>query len=128
LLDLMREHDGHITAKDLYRLAMDRDANISLATVYRSLRLFTELGLVEERRFGTCSCRYYEKKSADGHHHMVCRECGSVGEFDSPLVDELVAEVEETCDFSVTGIDITIAGYCPDCGGRRSDGGRARTV
>jgi len=52
LLSLIRKAGGHISAKELYRRASRKNESISLATVYRSLRLFKELGLIEERRLG----------------------------------------------------------------------------
>jgi len=51
LLDLIRQSEGHLDADELYRLAKEREPRISLSTVYRTLRLFKELGLVEERHF-----------------------------------------------------------------------------
>ena len=52
LLELIRNAGGHIDAKELYRRASRKDDSISLATVYRALRLFKEKGLVSERRLG----------------------------------------------------------------------------
>ena len=61
LLELLREADGHIDAKELYRRASAKDESISPATVYRSLNLFKQLGVVDERRLGKVRC-YYEIK------------------------------------------------------------------
>ena len=104
-----------MTASGLYRRAIEQDASVSLATVYRTLRLFTEQGLVDERRFGTGTCRYFEAKRPGGHHHLVCQSCGRVLEYETPLVQELVSDVEARHAFKVTAVDISLAGYCPDC-------------
>ncbi len=52
LLELIREANGHIDAKELFRLAVNKDSSISPATVYRSLNLFKQLGLIDEQRLG----------------------------------------------------------------------------
>jgi len=115
LLRLMRQNKGHVTASGLYRRAIEQDAGISLATVYRTLRLFTEQGLVDERRFGKGRCRYYEVKRPGEHHHMICQWCGRVLEYETLLVQQLVSDVELRHGFKVTAVDISFAGYCPDC-------------
>jgi Fur family ferric uptake transcriptional regulator len=71
-LELLHEAGGHIDAKELYRRASARDASIGPATVYRSLNLFKQLGLVDERRLGKVRC-YYEIKQSREHQHLVCQ-------------------------------------------------------
>lgn len=115
LLRLMRQNRGHVTASGLYRRAIEQDACVSLATVYRTLRLFTEQGLVDERRFGENRCRYFEAKRPGEHHHMICQWCGRVLEYEAPLVQQLVSDVELRHGFKVTAVDISLAGCCPDC-------------
>jgi Fur family ferric uptake transcriptional regulator len=83
LLELLRDAEGHINAKELYRRASARDKSIGPATVYRSLNLFKELRLVDEMRLGKIRC-YYEIKQSPGHQHLVCQGCGKVIEFQNP--------------------------------------------
>ena len=114
ILDLLREADGHIDAKELYRRASAKDEFISPATVYRTLNLFKELGLVDERRLGKVRC-YYELKQSNDHQHLVCKGCGKVIEFESPLVTRLVNTVRREHGFNVTKAELYLEGYCPDC-------------
>ena len=114
LLNLIRHAGGHIDAKELYRRANSQDESISLATVYRGLRLFKELGLVEERRLGQACC-YYEIKHSVEHQHLVCRGCGKVIEFDSPLIRKLVDKVQRQRGFDVTKTELYLEGYCQQC-------------
>jgi Fe2+ or Zn2+ uptake regulation protein len=114
LLDTLHGAKGHLDARELYRRAVEKDPHISLATVYRNLRLFKELGLVDERRLDEAHC-YYEIKRAREHYHMVCTACGQVVEFESPLVSDLVAEVQRNSDFHVTKAVLYLEGYCPGC-------------
>jgi len=77
LLNLVHNAGGHIDAKELYRRASSQDESISLATVYRSLHLFKDLGLVEERRLGQLRCCYELKRTVE-HQHLLegyCRQC-----------------------------------------------------
>ena len=114
LLQLIRNASGHIDAKELYRRASSKDESISLATVYRSLRLFQELGLVEERRLGQSS-HHYEIRQPAEHQHFVCRDCGKVIEFQNPLVDKLVDTVQAEQGFIVTKAEFYLEGYCQQC-------------
>jgi Fur family transcriptional regulator, ferric uptake regulator len=100
---------------------MERDATVSLATVYRTLRLFNEEGIIDEMRFGGCTCRQYEKTGSTKHHHMVCTQCGRVLEFDTPVISHLVAEVERECGFNVTDARIELEGCCRDCARKREE-------
>ena len=115
LLQLIRNAGGHIDAKELYRRASSTDESISLATVYRSLRLFQELGLVEERRLGQSS-HHYEIRHPAEHQHFVCRDCGKIIEFQNPLIDQLVGTVQAEQGFSVTRAEFYLEGYCRQCG------------
>ena len=117
LLDTLREAKGHLDARELYRRAVERDPHISLATVYRNLQLFKELGIVEERRLDEVHC-YYEIRGATEHYHRVCTACGRVMEFESFLVGDLVAEVQRNSDFEVTRAVLYLEGYCPECKGK----------
>jgi Fur family transcriptional regulator, ferric uptake regulator len=94
---------------------MERDATVSLATVYRTLKLFREEGLIDEMRLGGCNCRQYERTDSTRHHHVVCRHCGRVVEFESPIVSQLVEEIERSSGFKVTGMEICLEGCCPEC-------------
>ena len=114
LFDLIREADGHIDAKELYRRASSRDESISPATVYRSLNLFKQLGLIDERRLGKMRC-YYEIKQPLEHQHLVCQGCGKVIEFESPLIRKLADEIQREHGFNVTKIELYLEGNCPEC-------------
>lgn len=118
LLNLVHDASGHIDAKELYRRANSQDESISLATVYRSLHLFKDLGLVEERRLGQLRCCYELKRSAE-HQHLVCRGCGKVIEFETPLVQELVKKVQREHRFDVTRAELCLEGYCRQCSEKR---------
>jgi len=118
ILDILREAKCHLDAKELYQRAIQKDQHISLATVYRNLRLFEEVGLVDERRLDEVHC-YYELKRSTEHYHLVCRICGRVIEFESPMVRKLVDEVQRNSDFSVSKAVLYLEGYCRNCKGKK---------
>jgi Fur family ferric uptake transcriptional regulator len=114
LLDILRNTRGHMDARQLYQRAIERDPHISLATVYRNLRLFKELELIYEMHLDDARC-YYELRSSADHHHLVCKSCGKVIEFESPTVAQLVEEVQHNCDFDITRAMLYLEGYCREC-------------
>jgi Fe2+ or Zn2+ uptake regulation protein len=114
LLELLRDAEGHVDAKELYRRAGARDESISPATVYRSLNLFKELGLVDEMRLGKIRC-YYEAKQSPEHQHLICQGCGKVMEFQNPYFRKLIEAVRREHGFKVTKAELYLEGYCPEC-------------
>jgi Fur family ferric uptake transcriptional regulator len=114
LLSLMRHTGGHMDARELYQRALSNGASISLATVYRCLHLFKEIGLVDEIWLGQTRC-YYEIKQSAQHQHLVCRSCGKVIEFESPLISKLTHKLQREKGFNVTRAELLFEGYCQQC-------------
>jgi Fur family ferric uptake transcriptional regulator len=114
LLSVMQEAEKHLDAKELYRRASEKDASISLATVYRNLHVFKEQGLINERHLGQVRC-FYEMKRLGEHQHLVCESCGQVTEFESPLLNKLIDEVQRKNNFFVTKVELYLEGYCHKC-------------
>jgi len=119
LLETLREAKAHLSARELYQRAIAKDPRISLATVYRNLQLFKELGLVDEMHLDEARC-YYEIRSSTDHYHLVCKSCGRVTDFESPAVTNLVDEVQRNSDFDVTRAVLYLEGYCRKCKEKRS--------
>jgi len=114
LLELIRDAEGHLDAKELYQRARTKDESIGPATVYRSLNLFKQLGLVDERRLGRLRC-YYEIKQSPQHQHLVCQGCGKVIEFQNPHFQKLIEAVQREHRFNITKAELYLEGYCPEC-------------
>jgi len=114
LLELIRASEGHLDADALHRQASQRQPGLSLSTVYRSLKLFKELGLVEEYQLDHAR-RHYEAKPKTGHHHLVCLSCGRIVEFQCPLTEKLKTRVGREQGFEVTKAEVRLTGYCLDC-------------
>jgi Fur family ferric uptake transcriptional regulator len=117
LLGILREADGHLDAKEIFRRAADKDPGISLATVYRNLQLFEELGLVDGKRLERTGC-WYEIRRAGHHCDVACSMCGRVIEFESPVIRQLLDEVQSNSSFTVTKAVLYLEGYCEECADR----------
>jgi len=114
LLELIRDSEGHLDAKELYQRARAKDESIGPATVYRNLNLFRELGLIDERRLGKLRC-YYEIKHSPEHQHLLCQGCGKVIEFQNSYFNKLIKSVQREHGFRITKAELYLEGYCPEC-------------
>jgi len=114
VLEVIRHGQGHLDADEIYRRARIKQPRISLSTVYRTLRMFKELGLIEELHFDDAHHRY-EIKPASEHQHLVCLGCGKIVEFKCPLSSKMKEDIARQNDFEVTGVEVRMTGYCPQC-------------
>lgn len=118
LLRLLEEANEHQDAESLYKRASAEDASISLATVYRTLAVLKELGLVEQRYFARDhSKEYYEPTRRSEHYHFTCTNCGRVIEFSTPLIAEVSRSVGERHGLKVTHACVCFEGLCDQCQG-----------
>lgn len=118
LLEIIREQGEHLDAEELYRLARQQQPSINRSTVYRTMRLLRDLGLVDEVHLGE-DHHHYELKPPIQHHHLICLGCGQVFEFSSLLAEELAAAVARQHRFEIREIQIDLTGYCADCRAKR---------
>ena len=112
ILEIIRR--GHLDADEIYRQAKEKQANISLSTVYRTLRMFKKLGLVAELHFDE-EHHHYEVKPFAEHHHLVCLSCGEIMEFESPLSKIMKKNTALEKNFEVTSVEIRMTGLCSKC-------------
>jgi len=76
--------------------------------------MFKKLGLVEELHFDEAHHHYEARPSAE-HHHLVCRGCGKIVEFECPLSQKMREDVAREKDFEITDIEVRMTGYCSKC-------------
>ncbi len=112
ILEIIRR--GHLDADEIYRQARGKQPNISLSTVYRTLRMFKKLGLVEELHFDETH-HHYEIKPPSEHQHLMCLSCGKIMEFEYPLSPKMKKDIAREKDFKVVGVEIRMTGYCSRC-------------
>ena len=114
ILEIIRQRKGHLDADEVYRQARGIQPNISLSTVYRTLRALKELGMIREVHIDE-GHHCYEFKAPGDHHHLICLGCGRVIEFKYPLYRYVKRRVAEARDFYITDTEIRMKGYCAEC-------------
>ncbi len=104
---------SHPTVAEIYEYATKSDPSISLATVYNTLHLLEEIGLVQELSARDGSARY----DPDVHFHIniVCRSCGKVVDYEYKPLDKLAKDIQEVTGFGITVPVFEVKGLCSDC-------------
>jgi Fur family ferric uptake transcriptional regulator len=115
LLEVLTECQDHLDAEAIYTLAKERDPNISLATVYRTLKVLKEEGIVQERLLDRERQKHHYEMAAQAHYHFTCLECGQVIEFESSLIEQACAELADRLNLDVVHARVHLEGYCTDC-------------
>ena len=104
----------HVTAEQMYHLLAKKDPHIGLATIYRTLKLFCETGLAQERHFGAQA--QFDNVAHKGHHdHMICTSCGKIVEFQNCQIEKLQEEVATKNGFSIQTHKLELYGLCSNC-------------
>ncbi|MBI3417595.1 MAG: transcriptional repressor [Verrucomicrobia bacterium] len=113
IVDSVFGTDQHFTAEQLLEWSRARDGSVSRATVYRTLPLLTESGLVREMDFGK-DHKYYDPNYAHhpNHNHIICQDCERIVEFESDKIDKLENEISRKLGFSVTSQRLQITASC----------------
>ena len=117
LLDLIDHSGKHLDAESLYQLAKEKDPRLNRVTVYRTLKLLKEGGLVDEldlMHYGGDQ-HYYETRLKQEHAHVICLRCGKVEEFFGEPLQKLRRQVEADFGFQILLARTEIGGYCPHC-------------
>jgi Fe2+ or Zn2+ uptake regulation protein len=108
----LTELDRHVTADELLAAVADRLPNVSLPTIYATLELLEELGMV--RRVQRAGTTLYDPRTAD-HHHLVCVRCGSVEDIDAALDTDALARLASRTGFSPERVEAVVHGRCASC-------------
>ena len=119
VLQIFLDHPGeHLSAEDVHDILREKKAEIGLATVYRSLELLSDLGILQKMEFGD-GCSRYEVNATDPnrhhHHHLICTKCGKVEEFDEDLLDDLERDIEQKIGFHTLDHQVKFFGVCKEC-------------
>jgi len=117
LLDLIDKSGEHLDAERLYSLARQEDHKLNRVTVYRTLNLLKQGGLVDEldlMHLGGDQ-HYYETRMKQEHAHVICLRCGKVEEFFGEPLQRLRRQVEDHFGFNVIIARTEIGGYCSHC-------------
>ena len=117
LLELLDRSGRHLNAEALYQLAVKQDPKINRVTVYRTLKLLKQGGLVDELDLlhFEGDQHYYESRLKQEHAHLICLRCGKVEEFFGEPLQSMRQQVESGFGFKIVVARTELGGYCPDC-------------
>jgi Fur family ferric uptake transcriptional regulator len=103
-----------LTTQEIFVKLKNQSKSIDLASIYRNLQIFEELGLVQAVQL-TKGKKHYELISAHHHHHVVCQSCGFIKNITLPSETALLQVATEKTDFQITGHTLEFFGLCAQC-------------
>ncbi len=106
----------HATPEEIYAEVKQTAVGVNVSTVYRTLELLEQIGLVTHTHLGHGAHRYH--LAADAHHiHLVCRSCGAIAQLEPAAVASLVTSLDAEYGFEVDVSHLTVFGTCAKCRG-----------
>lgn len=119
---VLSEATDHPDVEEVYRRASGIDPHISIATVYRTVRLFEEASILERHDFGDGRSRY-EEVGAEHHDHLIDLQSGRVVEFRSPEIEALQRAIAERYGYRLVGHRLELYGVPLNAATAERDGG-----
>jgi Fur family transcriptional regulator, ferric uptake regulator len=107
----------HLTAEQVTAGTHAAGHDVDVASVYRTLDLLEELGLVRSSRLGDVDASRWELAHPDEHFHLVCTVCGDVDHHIGSLVAQIHDHLDHGHGFAVDEVDLTVRGRCARCRG-----------
>lgn len=108
------DSEGHVSADELVDIVRQHHPGVGRMTVYRTLDLLTELGLIRPVYQGSAAAHYVLMDNGH-HHHLVCSQCNQVIEFDQCVLQEIEHAVSNHYHFQIQGHLLEIYGRCQAC-------------
>jgi len=123
ILDVLTKEKKHLSAEDIFLKVHKRYPGIGLTTVYRTLELLFNMGLVRKYEFGDGRARFElsQGPGIEHHHHLICRKCGKIIDYKDFVEDEqkLIKDLEERLskkhNFKIETHQIHFYGLCSNC-------------
>ncbi len=115
ILEMLEESRGrHVSAEDIYRMMLERDEDIGVATIYRVLTQCEQAGLVSRLQFEGGKAVF--EVAEDKHHdHIVCVKCGHVEEFHDETIEARQREIANEAGFEMDDHSMVLYGLCKSC-------------
>lgn len=117
LLELLDKSGKHLDAEELFRLAQEKDPKLNRVTVYRTLKMLKEGGMVDELDLMHVSGEqhYYETRLKQEHAHIICLRCGRVEEFFGEPLQQMREQIQKQFGFDIVVTRSEVGGYCSHC-------------
>lgn len=114
ILDAVCQEGGHTTLGEVYARVRRVNPSIDRSTLYRTLKLFLDLGLVVSANTGDGET-YYEIAKPHHHHHLICRQCGKEQEIEHALPQSMFDQVFHDYGFKADTDHLVLFGLCAGC-------------
>jgi Fur family ferric uptake transcriptional regulator len=117
LVGIIQDSPRHLDAASLLELARKQDADIDRATVYRTIALLKDRGLIDELDLMHIEGEkhYYEAKTNRDHCHMACFRCGAIMEYTSSAFERLKQDMAQQSGFQIRVVRLEVGGVCKQC-------------
>jgi Fur family transcriptional regulator, ferric uptake regulator len=115
LVDIVFAQKRHFGIHDLYDICHAQKKKISLATIYRTLPLMEEAGMLRAVNLKSDNWLYENSYSKHHHEHMVCLGCDAIIEFENDEIEKLKEKICEQKGFHMVDHSLEIRGYCSKC-------------
>lgn len=119
VLTVLKERpDQHLTAEEIYDIVRRDNPDIGLATVYRTITLLCDMGIIDKLSLDDGFIRYeiaIEQPGKHRHHHLICLRCHKVISFELDLMEPLETEIKKRTGFDVCDHEVKMYGYCKEC-------------
>lgn len=123
ILSALGSFRGHVTAEEVYQKVSSQFPQVNVSTIYRTLELLEDLGLVTHTHFDNGITQYH-LTSAGVHQHLVCQSCSSEQELGLEILEPLARELRNTYGFAADLAHFAIVGLCRDCVAQKAVGSR----
>jgi len=114
ILETLRSAGRHMTAEEVHAAVRAHAPAVDLSTVYRTLRLFTQLGLLDRHVLGEGRI-VYEWRDQPGHAHFFCRSCREVLHLEADRLGDLARELQARSGLAIEQLTLMLVGLCPRC-------------
>lgn len=115
ILDVFMDMDGHPSPEDIRNEIRRRGHKLGLATIYRTMKVLVETGLVHKVEFGDGHGRYEQRDEGEHHLHLICKRCGKTFEAPATAVNALFSKLAKENTFTLLGHTTYLHGICQDC-------------
>ena len=119
ILDAVARMHGHVSVDQVYQQVVSVFPDVNISTVYRTLEVLEDLGVVRHTHFHD-GVAQYERTDAARHHHIVCSRCGADAEVDLAILQPLADELRQRYGFEADLAHSAIVGVCGGCQANRN--------
>ncbi len=115
ILNIFLSFDGHVQIDPLLEKTQTQDPSLGIATLYRTLKLLIDCGLVEAHSFQNGKKTYERVFHVRHHDHLICVRCEETIEFEHPLIEKYQIEICEAYGFTLKSHKMELFGVCGNC-------------